>query len=299
MNGISDREAIGELRNTLGLDCVEFIEYATTRPQAFGQLLEKLGFHLAGRHRSREVLLYRQGGMNIIVNAHTQEGLSTAYPSAMPEIAAIAFRVRDAGAAWRAATARGAWPVAPQVEAMELNIPAIRGVGASKIYFVDRYEEFSIYDVDFVPVDVPAARRPLATPLRFFGIVQYVGIGRLDDWIAFYENLLDFSALPPGTRFGNLPSGRVLQSPCHRFFLQLIEPTPDAASAHPVEQLHRLAFATPDVLASVEQMRRNGLDFVESSLLHSDDRGALTQAYLDGVHFELVRELDDAPGAAS
>ena len=65
-----DREAIGELPNPLGLAGIEFVEYATSRPQAFGQVLETLGFRPVARHRSREVLLYRQGTMNIVINAH-------------------------------------------------------------------------------------------------------------------------------------------------------------------------------------------------------------------------------------
>ena len=69
------REALGELPNPLGLLGVEFIEYATARPQTLGQSLERLGFRPVARHRSREVLLYRQGDMNIIINAHRAPGI--------------------------------------------------------------------------------------------------------------------------------------------------------------------------------------------------------------------------------
>ncbi|MDB5779984.1 MAG: 4-hydroxyphenylpyruvate dioxygenase, partial [Polaromonas sp.] len=65
---IPDREAIAPAPNPLGLDGIEFIEYATARPQALGQVLEMMGFRPIARHRSREVMLYRQGGMNVIVN---------------------------------------------------------------------------------------------------------------------------------------------------------------------------------------------------------------------------------------
>ena len=65
-----DREAIPEAANPLGLDGIEFIEYTTSKPQALGQVLEMMGFRPVARHRSREVLLYRQGAINIIVNAH-------------------------------------------------------------------------------------------------------------------------------------------------------------------------------------------------------------------------------------
>ena len=103
-----DREAIGALPNPLGLAGIEFIEYATSAPQALGQLLETLGFRPVARHRSREVMLYRQGAMNIIVNAHATELPRAAQPSTTPVIAAIALRVRDAGAAYRRALDRGA-----------------------------------------------------------------------------------------------------------------------------------------------------------------------------------------------
>src|SRR5262245_33592320 len=124
---------------------IEFIEYATARPLALGHVLELMGFQPVARHRSREVLLYRQGTMNVVINAH----------GALDDdvrISAVAFRARDAAAAYRRALDRGGWAVPTHVEVMELNIPAIHGVGASRIYFVDRYREFSIYTVDFVPI---------------------------------------------------------------------------------------------------------------------------------------------------
>ena len=126
-----DREAIGEVPNPLGLDGIEFIEYATTRPQALGQVLEMMGFRPVARHRSREVLLYRQGGMNVVINAHAGDRPTHRAPTETPVITAVALRVRDAAAAFRRAIDRGAWAVPTQVAVMELNIPAIHGAGAS------------------------------------------------------------------------------------------------------------------------------------------------------------------------
>jgi len=117
------REAIPETANPLGLDGIEFIEYTTAKPQALGQVLEMMGFKPVARHRSREVLLYRQGGINVIVNAHQGELAGTSAPGDKPRLAAIALRVRDAAAAYRRALERGAWAVPPKVEVMELNIP--------------------------------------------------------------------------------------------------------------------------------------------------------------------------------
>ena len=149
---LADREALDDAANPLGLDGIEFIEFATTRPQALGQVFEMMGFRPIARHRSREVLLYRQGDMNIVINAHVSHQPRAVQPTETPTIAAIALRVRDAAAAYRRALDRGAWAVPTQVEVMELNIPAIHGVGTSRVYFVDRHREFSIYDVDFTRI---------------------------------------------------------------------------------------------------------------------------------------------------
>ena len=192
---------------------IEFIEYATSRPQALGQVLEMMGFRPVARHRSREVLLYRQGGMNVVINAHVSHHPRAVQPTETPVIAAIALRVRDAAAAYRRALDRGAWAVPTHVEVMELNIPAIHGVGASRIYFVDRHREFSIYDVDFTRIPTVDPDPPALAGLHWFGVVQYIGTDRIDDWTEFYAELFGFAELPDEQRFGILPKGRVLQQP--------------------------------------------------------------------------------------
>ena len=288
---VADREAIGELPNPLGLQGIEFIEYATSRPQALGQLLEQLGFRPIARHRSREVQLYRQGDINIIVNAH-QGGLSgLAAPSETPTIAAVAFRVRDAASAFRRVQALGAWAVPTQVEVMELNIPAIHGVGSSRIYFVDRWREFSIYDVDFVPIPGVDQHPPALAGLHLFGLVQYIGLDRMDDWCAFYGELFGFAELPPDQTFGVLTKGTILASPCGTLYWQLIEPEPDIADFEHDELLQRVGLGTPDVLACVAELRERGVEFVESSRgVHTGSRGALTRPQLGGLVFELVHD---------
>jgi len=290
MSEVSDRELIADASNPLGLHGIEFVEYATSKPQALGQVLEMMGFRPVARHRSREVLLYRQGEMNVIVNAHASGLPRTVAPAETPVIAAVALRVHDAAAAYRRAIDRGAWVVPTQVEVMELNIPAIHGVGASRIYFVDRYRDFSIYDVDFTPIPTVDPKPPALTGLHWFGIVQYIGNFRTEDWTEFYRELFGFQPLPDEQRYGILPKGRVLKSPCGTFFLQLIEPRPGIFDIEGEELLQRVGLGTPDVLATVKALRERGVNFVESEGVHSETRGALTQSYLGGVMFELVHD---------
>ena len=99
MPQLTDRELTAEAANPLEMDGIEFVEYATSRPQSLGQVLEMIGFRPIARHRSREVLLYRQGEMNVVVNAHQEETRRTTPLSETPVISAIALRVRDAGSA--------------------------------------------------------------------------------------------------------------------------------------------------------------------------------------------------------
>lgn len=290
---VADRESITEPENPLGLDGIEFIEYTTTKPQALGQVLEMMGFRPVARHRSREVLLYRQGAMNIIVNAHVPAMPNGTVPTDKPVIAAIALRVRDAAAAYGRALERGAWAVPPRVEVMELNIPAIHGVGQSRIYFVDRYEQFSIYDVDFVPIPTVDAKPPTVAGLHFFGVVQYIGNDRTEDWAEFYRELFGFSELPDEERFGILPKGRILRSPCRpesRFYLQLIEPEMTVLEVEGEESLQRIGLGTADVLNAVAELHKLGVEFLESRGVHTEGRGALTRTWMGGVSFELVHD---------
>ena len=288
MTNAADRESLADATNPLGLDGIEFIEFSTAKPQAFGQVLEMMGFRPVARHRSREVLLYRQGEMNVIINAHAGGLPRSVQPSETPVIAAIALRVQDAASAHRYALDRGAWAVPLRVEVMELNIPAIHGVGASRIYFVDRYRDFSIYDVDFTLIPTVDPKPPALTGLHWFGVVQYIGNDRMEDWTEFYAELFGFRALPDAERHGILPKGRVLQSPCRSFYLQLIEPEPGILDVEGDESLQRVGLGTPDVLATVNALRARGVGFVESQGVHSEMRGALTQSYLGGAMFELV-----------
>ena len=284
------QEAFSDAANPIALDGVEFVEYATAQPQALGQVLEMMGFRPIARHRSREVLLYRQGGINIVVNAHPRDAEGATHGAAAPAISAIALRVRDARAAYRYVLERGAWEVPTHPEAMELNIPAIHGVGGSRIYFVDRYREFSIYDVDFVRIPGVDPHPPAVAGMHFFGIVQYIGTDRSYDWMEFYRELFGIEVIPDEQRFGIMPAGKLLRAPGlrpeSRFMLQVIEPEPDSLDTS--ERLQRIGLGVPDVLAAVRALRALGMEFVETQAAHTERRGAITRTYLGGVVFELV-----------
>ena len=282
----AERETLSDPSNPMGIEGVEYVEYRTAKPQALGQVLELMGFRPVARHRSREVLLYRQGLMNVIINAHAGSGSHAQPLPEVPAIAAIALRVRDAAAAHARALELGAWDVPVRVAPMELHIPAIHGVGASRLYFVDRHREFSIYDVDFVPIPGVEPQPPALAGLRWFGVVQYIGATRTADWVEFYRELFGFVELGEDRETGVLPKGSVLRSPDGSLHLQLIEP--DSVVEDGGEHFQRVAFGAPDVPAAAAALRARGVHFVETERLHVEVRGALTRSWLGGLMFELV-----------
>ena len=285
------REQVPEMPNRLGIAGIEFIEYATSRPQALGQVLENMGFRPIARHRSREVTLYRQGGMNLIVNASPDDARVSDTLDGQPVISAVAFRVQDALKAQTRCLQLGAWGVPSQAQAMELHIPAIHGPGRSRFYFVDRWQEFSIYDIDFKPIPTVDQQPPALSGMGYFGVVQYIGAARSADWLTYYEHMFDFVSIPDEQRFGILPKGKLMKSPCGTFLWQLIEPEPWMdAGEEGGECLQRIGFGVADVGEAVQALKARGVEFVESTQLHPEDRGALTRSVLGSVAFELVHQ---------
>jgi len=275
---------------------IEFIEFASTRPDELGAVLTRIGFRLIARHCSRQVLLYRQGGMNIIVNSDPAALGGVAREGGDHQISALAFQVDHAGQAHDRSLAWGAWPIPTRAGAMELNIPGIHGVGDTVIYLVDRLRPFSIYDIDFIYLDERRDVEPIVPDLHFFGLVQYINPGRSAEWTDFYAQLFGFKALPAETHFGILPRGTILESPCGRFYLQLVEPVGDALyDTEWNEQFARLAFGTPDVLGTVRAMAAQGVPFQDNAFIHTDAHGAITAAMSYDMTFELVRHAAPAP----
>ena len=149
--------------NPMGTDGFEFIEYAAPDPAAMGALFARMGFKPIARHRHKNVVLYRQGEINFIVNAEPDSFAQRFARSHGPSICAIALRVQDAKAAYERAISLGAWGYAGTAGPGELNIPAIKGIGDSLIYFVDRWRgkggaqagaigDIGFFDVDFEPL---------------------------------------------------------------------------------------------------------------------------------------------------
>ena len=209
-----NREAIADGANPLGLDGIEYIEYATSKPQALGQVLEMMGFRPIARHRSREVTLYHQGRMNIIVNAHVSVLPRAAQPAETPVISALALRVLGGGRlSPRHRTGRVGRADARGGDGIEHPRDSRRG-RQPHLFRGSLSGLLDLRCVSLIPTVDPYRPR---SGMRFFGVVQYIGADRMEDWTEFYTRLFAFRPLPDGERFGILPKGRVLRSPCGCF----------------------------------------------------------------------------------
>jgi 4-hydroxyphenylpyruvate dioxygenase len=103
--------------------------------------------------------------------------------------------------------------------------------------------------------------------------------------------MFDFTSIPDEERFGILPKGTLMKSPCGQFLWQLIEPDPWMDEANEsTECLQRVGLGVPEVALSVAALKARGVEFVESTALHPEDRGALTRTALGSVSFELVHQ---------
>ncbi|ANK80805.1 MAG: 4-hydroxyphenylpyruvate dioxygenase [Rhizobiales bacterium NRL2] len=259
--------------NPMGTDGFEFIEFTAPEPGPLGDLFEKLGFTAVGRHRSKNVTLYRQGDINLILNAE-----ETGFPRSFsrlhgPSACAIAFRVKDAAKAYRRALDNGAWGVETKVGPMELSIPAIKGIGDSLIYLVDRYgEKGSIYEVDFEPIP-GAGHKPKGAGLTYIDhLTHNVHRGRMAEWADFYERLFNFREV----RFFDIEGkvtglkSKAMTSPCGKIRIPINESSDDKSQIHEYleqyrgEGIQHVALGTDDIYATVEHLRKLGMPFQET-----------------------------------
>ncbi|MGK8198508.1 4-hydroxyphenylpyruvate dioxygenase [Burkholderia cepacia] len=179
--------------NPMGLTGFEFVEFASPTPNLIEPILEKMGFTLVARHRSKDVLLYRQGDINFIVNREPKSPAAYFAAEHGPSACGLAFRVKDAHAAYARALELGAQPIEIPTGPMELRLPAIKGIGGAPLYLIDRYEDGeSIYDIDFKFVE-GVDRHPAGFGLKLVDhLTHNVYRGRMSFWAGFYEKLFNF-----------------------------------------------------------------------------------------------------------
>lgn len=184
--------------NPAGLDGFEFVEFCAPEKGVLEPVFEVMGFIRVAQHRSKDVHLWRQGQINLIINYEPKSAAWYFAREHGPSACGMAFRVQDARKAYDHLLAKGAEPVAVETGPMELHIPAIRGIGGAILYLVDRYADekrvdaLSIYDIDFEYLD-GVDRNPVGAGFNIIDhLTHNVYGGRMAYWADYYESLFNF-----------------------------------------------------------------------------------------------------------
>ena len=267
---------MSEHENPMGTDGFEFVEYTAPDPKLLGVLFEQMGFTAVARHRSKDVILYRQGSVNFIVNREPDSFAQSFARVHGPSACAFAIRVKDAAKAYERAIQLGAKPFQGKVGPMELNIPAIRGIGDSLIYLIDRYPgnggNLSIYDVDFVPIEGVNQHPEGAGLIEIDHLTHNVYVGRMDTWAQFYEKLFNFREIRYFDIKGKMTglTSRALTSPCGKIRIPINEPSDTKSQiqeyldAYHGEGIQHIALSTEDIFETVEALRMKNVRFLHT-----------------------------------
>ena len=293
--------------NPLGTDGFEFVEFTSPEPERLKALLEKMGFTATDRHRSKNVLRFRQGDINFILNMEPNGQAADFRQVHGPSANAMAFRVKDAALALKLAVERGAKAVIGPAGPMELNIPAIEGIGGSNLYLVDRYGAQEIYDVDFVPI--PGAAAQMTANSRGLTYLDHlthnVFRGQMATWADFYEQIFNFREIRyfdiEGAQTGLI--SKAMTSPCGKIRIPLNESQDDHSQIEEFlrdykgEGIQHIALGAADIFVSVETMRADGVVFQDTIDTYFDGIDARVPGH--GEDVERLRAdrilLDGAP----
>ena len=260
--------------NPMGLMGFEFVEFAAPVANTLEPVFEQLGFTLVARHRSKDVVLYRQGEINFIVNREPRSPAGYFAAEHGPSACGLAFRVKDSHKAYELALSRGAQPVDMNTGPMELRLPAIKGIGGAPLYLIDRFEEGkSIYDIDFEFIE-GVDRRPFGHGLTIVDhLTHNVYRGRMAYWASFYERLFNFREI----RFFDIKgeytglTSKAMTAPDGKIRIPLNEESSRGAGqieeylmAFNGEGIQHIALFSDDLLKSVDSLRQAGVPLMKA-----------------------------------
>lgn len=278
---------------------IEFLEFAldTSSAATFETQLARLGFAAVGRHRSKSVTHWRQGSINLVVNSEPEGFAHSFYLTRGASVCAMAMHVEDAGATVERAVALLDQPFRQAVGPGELDIPAVRSLGGSLLYFIDAKSGLDhLWDVDFAPLGTAAA--PGAGLTVVDHVSQTMTYEEMLSWLLFYTALFQVEKTPSQTVIdpGGIVQSQVVQT-AHGVFRLVLNAS---QSQHTLSSrflweafgpaVQHVALATEDIIRSVEGMRARGLDLLPIPENYYDDLEARSD--LDAETIARLKELN-------
>lgn len=257
--------------NPAGTDGFEFVEFAHPELATLEALFETMGLVRVARHKRKAISLWRQGDVNFLANAEPGSHAVQFTDAHGPCAASMAWRVVDAKHAFDHAVAAGAEAVDPRETRTAIDAPAIRGIGGSLLYFIDRYRDgATAYDAEF---DWTGERdpKPAGADLYYIDhLTHNVHRGRMDTWSGFYEKLFGFRQIRYFDIEGKVTGlySRAMTSPCGKIRIPINE-SADANSQieeylreYKGEGIQHVACGSHDIYRSVDALAKRGLPFM-------------------------------------
>ena len=283
--------------NPIGTDGFEFVEFTGPDPRSLAAYFELMGFTAVAKHRSKEVLRYKQGDINFILNMEPSGQPADFRAAHGPSANGMAFRVRDAAKAFAEAVKRGAKPVDMKIGPMELDIPCIEGIGGAYVYLVDRYGAQTIYDVDFKPIDGADEARNSVGLTYLDHLTHNVFRGNMSTWAQYYERIFNFREIRYFDIEGKVTGlfSKAMTSPCGKIRIPLNESKGEPGKVDQIEEflqrykgegIQHIAFGSDNLYDVVDRLRARGVELQDTIETYYD----LVDARLPG-HGEPLEEL--------
>jgi 4-hydroxyphenylpyruvate dioxygenase len=276
---------------------VAFLEFAVDEAAAaaLAAWFERLGFSRAGKHRSKDVTLYRQGEVNVILNADPALPARDFFAARGPSVCALGLWTDDPVRAQNRATALQSARAEGRVGPSEVPIPAIVAPGRTVIYFVDEaLAPDRLFEIDF---DLDATERGPAGPVRRVDHVAFgLPLGELDTWVLFCRAVLGMEvgdSLELADPFGLIRSAGVATPDRRLRFVLNVSLSEKTGTARTVSAtggsatVHHVGVAVDDALAAAETLQRSGMPLVQVSPNYYDDLA--TRSDLDAATLDAMR----------
>ncbi|WP_029040933.1 4-hydroxyphenylpyruvate dioxygenase [Cucumibacter marinus] len=260
-------------QNPAGTDGFEFVEYAHPEPEELHKLFSLMGFIPVAKHKTKAITVYRQGDVNYLVNEEPGSQGVNFVAKHGPCAPSMAFRVVDAEHSYKRALENGAEPYDPAEGTKALDVPAIKGIGGSLLYFVETYgEKGSAYEAEFDWVG-EANPYPEGIGLYYLDhLTHNVHRGRMDVWSDFYEKIFNFKQIRYFDIEGKLTGlySKALTSPDGKIRIPINESADEKSQIEEYlkeyqgEGIQHIACGCHDIYESIERLRSDGLPFMPS-----------------------------------
>lgn len=254
------------MANPLQLCGFEFIEFVGENA-ALDPIFQTLGFSPVAKHKSKNVTLWRQGGINLILNYEPHSYASAFFQQHGPGACAMAFRTQNANLAYQKALELGAVALENTIGPTEVKIPAIQGIGGAPIFLVD----CDIYQQDFVFFE-GVDPHPVGTGLyEIDHLTHNVEKGRMQYWADFYEKIFNFQEIRYFDIKGEYTglTSKALTAPDGKIRIPLNEDSEQGngqiaefLQAFNGEGIQHITFATQDLIATWDRLKALGAKFM-------------------------------------